>query len=474
MDLKPDEYDLPCWPRWSTPRNYANKTDGERLAKVARLMGFELFAWQRLVADVGLERKGDGYRYRTVGCAVGRQSGKSKLIETRIAYELLQPRRNVAYTAQDRNMAKFKWEEHIHSLESSPALAKYIRKVSRNNGSERLYMKNGSTYSIVTPNDKGARGMSLNLMVIDEALTHPLSLIAALQPTLATRRSGQLWLLSNAGVPGESELLQHYRNIGHSGIQDENNPLAWFEWAPAEDKFDYMDENVWRQAIPSLGEEKGVFIEAVREAALTNSPDIFMKEWLNVWISPESAQVVPTEIWDSLARTDIVVNTNRAVLGIDISRERDRASIGVSSLVNGITPVEVIEAREGVGWLVPRIIEIAQKWKTPVVIDSGSPAGSIIGQLENAGIKVITVGLRDYARACGSFYDGVQGRTICHLDDPNLRDAITGSSKRPLGDSWAWNRQSTTNITPLVAVTLARYGVINEPEEKPVVRSQIF
>jgi hypothetical protein len=473
MVLEADEGQLLCAPRWSTPRDYAYESDGERLAKVARLMGFELFAWQRLVADVGLERKGDGYRYRTVGCAVGRQSGKSKLIETRIAYELLQPSRHVAYTAQDRNMAKLKWEEHIHSLESSPALAKYIRKVSRNNGSERLYMKNGSMYSIVTPNDKGARGMSLNLMVIDEALTHPLSLVAALQPTLATRKNGQLWILSNAGIPGESELLQHYRNIGHTGVQDDNNPLAWFEWAPAEDKFDYMDEAVWRQAIPSLGESLGVLLEAVREAALTNSPDIFMKEWLNVWISSEAAQVVATELWDSLARTDIVVG-NRMVLGIDISRERDRASIGVSSLVSGMTPVEVVEARDGVGWLVPRLIEIAKKWKAPVVIDAGSPAGSIIGQLENAGVRVIAIGLRDYARACGSFYDAVQERTICHLDDPNLRDAIIGSSKRPLGDSWAWNRQSTTNITPLVAVTLARYGLVNEPEEKPVVRSQIF
>lgn len=461
-----------CPPRWATVRDDSYETDGERLAKVARLMGFDLFAWQRMVADVGLERDGDRYRYRTVCAAVGRQSGKSKLIETRIAYELLQNNRAVAYTAQDRNMAKLKWQEHVHNFENS-SLSKYIRKVSNTNGSERLYMKNGSTYTIVTPNDRGARGMSLNLMVIDEALTHPLSLIAALQPTLATRRNGQLWILSNAGIPGESELLQHYRNIGHSGLQDKNNPLAWFEWAPAEDKFDYMDEAVWFQAIPSLSEKNGVIIEAVREAALTNSPEIFMKEWLNVWPAQEAAQVIATDLWDSLARTDIIVG-NRMVLGVDISRERDKASIGACSIQGGITPIEVVEARDGVGWLVPRLVEIAKKWNAPVVIDSGSPAGSIIGEVENSGVKVIAVGLRDYARACGSFFDGVQNRTLCHLDDPNLRDAILGSSKRRLGDAWAWNRQSTTNITPLVAVTLARYGVVNEPEEKPVVRSKIY
>ena len=139
-----------------------------------------------------------------------------------------------------------------------------------------------------------------------------------------------------------------------------------------------------------------------------------------------------------------------------------------------MTPVEIIEAKDGANRVLPRLIEIAKKWDAPVVIDQGSPASSMIGELEKAEVKVISMGLRDYARACGSFYDAVQARTICHLDDPNLRQAIEGSSKRALGDSWAWSRHSTNNITPLVAATLARYGVVNEPEEKPVQRSKIF
>jgi hypothetical protein len=462
-----------CPPRWATPRDPNLPTDGALLEKVANLMGFSLYNWQRLVADTALE-KSDGYYYfRTVGVGVGRQSGKSKLVETRIALELLRGRRNVAYTAQDRNMAKLKWQEHVTSFERCPEIAKKIHRISYINGSERIYMKNGSSYGIVTPNDKGARGMSLNLMVIDEALTHPLSLIASLQPTLATRKDGQLWILSNAGIPGKSELLQHYRQVAHANIDDRSTRLAWFEWAPHDEKFDYMDEAIWSQAIPSLGESNGVLIEAVREAANTNSPEIFTKEWLNVWPALEAVQVIPTDLWDSLARTDITVG-NKVVLGVDISRERDKSSIAVSGLVRDITPVEIIEAKDGANWVLPRLIEIAKKWNAPVVIDNGSPASSMIGQLENAEVKVISIGLRDYARACGSFYDAVQARTICHLDDPNLRQAIEGSSKRALGDSWAWSRHSTNNITPLVAATLARYGVVNEPEDKPVQRSKIF
>ena len=463
-----------CKPRWASQRDEAFDTDGDKLAQVAKLLGFDLFDWQRYVADVGLEKDQEGsYKYRSVCAQVGRQNGKSKLIETRIAFELLQSKRHVAYTAQDRNMAKSKWEEHLLSFQMSPKFAKRIARVSRVNGSEKIYMRNGSTYGIVTPNDKGARGLSLNLMVIDEALTHPLSLIANLQPTLATKRNGQLWILSNAGRPGESELLEHYREIGHREIAEPQNKLAWFEWCPESDEFDYMNEEVWYQAIPSLHEEKGVLLEAVREAATTNSPEIFTKEWLNVWPSRDAVQVINTELWDSLARTDITVG-NQIVFGVDISRERDRASIGASGLVRDYTPVELIECKEGTSWILPRLVELCKKYNTKVVIDTGSPAASLIPELEKQNIGVMSIHLRDYARACGSFYDAVQAKTISHLDDPNLRSAIMGSTKRPLGDSWAWNRQSTTNITPLVAVTLARYGVVTKIEDQPVARSKIY
>lgn len=463
-----------CQPRWASKRDITLQTEGEKMAQVARLLGFELFEWQQLVADVGLEKYEDNsYKYRTIGCAVGRQNGKSKLIETRIAYELLQPKRHVAYTAQDRNMAKSKWEEHLLSFQLSPKFWKRVARVSKVNGSEKIYMRNGSTYGIVTPNDKGARGLSLNLMVIDEALTHPLSLIANLQPTLATKKNGQLWILSNAGRPGQSELLEHYRELGHREISDPTNKLAWFEWSPLKDEFDYMNESVWYEAIPSLHEEKGVLLEAVKEAALTNSPEIFTKEWLNVWPAKDAVQVINTQLWESLARTDIVVGNN-PIFGLDISRERDKASIGASALVRDFTPVELIECKEGTSWVLPRIIELCKKYNSKVVIDTGSPAASLIPELEKQNIGVMSIHLRDYARACGSFYDAVQAKTICHLDDPNLTTAIQGSTKRPLGDSWAWSRQSTTNITPLVAVTLARYGVVTKTEDAPVARSKIY
>ena len=94
---------LTCKPRWATARNPDLETDGALLERVANVMGFSLYGWQRLVADVALEKLDGYYYFRTVGVGVGRQSGKSKLVETRIALELLKPRRQVAYTARGWN-----------------------------------------------------------------------------------------------------------------------------------------------------------------------------------------------------------------------------------------------------------------------------------------------------------------------------------------------------------------------------------
>jgi hypothetical protein len=309
-------------------------------------------------------------------------------------------------------------------------------------------------------------------VVIDEALTHDMELIGALQPTLATKPNGQLWILSNAGDE-RSTLLAHYRNLAHTNLTDKQSRLAWFEWAPYADKFDYMDEDVWRQAIPSLGLPHGVTIQAVREAANTTAPDIFTREWLNVWASSEATQVIDTTQWDELMRSDVIVGSQVSI-GVDMSRERSRASIAAAGSVSGLNPIEIVDMREGVGWLLPRVIEIAKKWNASVVIDTGSPAASLIGSLELENIKVIPIGMQEYARACGNFFDAVQSRTLCHLGDDTMREAIIGSSKRPLGDAWAWNRRSTTNITPLVAATLAHYGITSKAIERELVRSRIF
>ncbi len=447
-------------PRWGTPRS-KRRTLGPQLRLVGDALGFPLFDWQQHVADVALEVEDGRYAYRTVGVSVGRQNGKTALAAARIAFELLQDGHVVAFTAQDRNMARAKWEEHVERITDS-SLSKRVQRVSRANGQEALHMKNGAQYRVVTPNRKGARGLTIDLVVIDEALTHTMDVIAALQPTMATRDNAQLWILSNAG-DANSTMLAHYRNLGH---EQASSSLCWQEWAPTEDKFDPLDPDVWHQAIPTLAETRGVTLDAVEEAASTTEPELFAREWLNVWPAIEAVAVIAMTDWEKLEKPDVAIGYE-VVLGVDVSPQRDTATIAACGRNGAFTPVEIVDHRSHVGWLQDRLVELWKKWRAPVVIDGGSPAGSLIMELERAGVEVIALGMRDYARACGSFYDGVVDGTVTHLGDRLLTDAVGAASKRSLAEQWAWNRRSTVIITPLVAATLARWGVVSAHQPKP-------
>jgi hypothetical protein len=163
-------------------------------------------------------------------------------------------------------------------------------------------------------------------------------------------------------------------------------------------------------------------------------------------------------------------------------------AIAVAGAWRGGTHVEVVEHRPGTGWFKERARELTKKWGPRCwVIDPGSPAGSLITDLKDA-LKadpdedgegeeedepkllapVVETKTREVAQATGQFYDAVAEQGLSHLDQAPLAAALAGAQKRPLGDAWAWARRiPSVDISPLVAATLAKWGLSVEVEEEP-------
>src|SRR5690606_14640708 len=152
------------------------------------------------------------------------------------------------------------------------------------------------------------------------------------------------------------------------------------------------------------------------------------------------------------------------VLAVDVSPDRSMASIGVASeRRDGVVHLEIIENRAGTGWLVPRLREIRERHGAAVVVmDALSAAASLEPDMRRAGLRVIKTSLSDLADACGLFFDAVQDGAVRHLGSPVLDAALRSARRRKLrsGEAWAWSRAtSEADITPLVSVTLALWGV---------------
>ena len=436
--------------------------------------------WQRHVADVALEVDPDTglLAYREVNLTVPRQSGKTLLLLCAMVHRAqgFGRRQRILYTAQTRNDARRKWEdEHVQILEHSPLRPLFT--VRKSNGSEAIRWRNGSMHGITSSTEKAGHGETLDMGVIDEAFAHEdARLEQGLRPTMITRPQPQLWVVSTAGTR-RSAYLRKKVDAGRArcelGLTDS---VAYFEWsAPGgEDGLDPADPETWRTCMPALGhtvslaairaEFEGMALSEFRRAYLNQWPDDAPDEWLVISQTAWNDQLDPaSEAADPVA------------FAIDANPERSAAAI----LMAGARPdsdgrhVETVDYRPDIGWVVGRMVELAERWSPcRVVLDPAGPAGSLLADLERKlaplGVEVTKPTTREAAHAAQGLFDAVKERTLTHLDDAPLASALAGAQKREIGDMWLWARKGlSVDICPLVAGSLALWGFATRPEPEP-------
>lgn len=483
-------------PRIGTPRNPNLQSLGWYLDETAEQLGFSPHEWQRHLNDVSMQISPRDIMHegvsmmklhaQHVGCVVGRQSGKTAWAATRVvAQAQLSYRRDIAqqmgllkiapqhiaYTAQRRINAVDRWREHVDIMQQSE-ICTYIDHIQLGVGREVLRFVNGSTYRPLTPNKNGARGSTFDLIIVDEALAHPMWLLGVLRPTMSQRHSApgcigsQFVVISNAGNE-DSELLNHLQELGHEAVRNNNDSRVWMEWS-MEPGSDPTSQKTWSDTMPTLNQPNGISLDYLQEECETMKLDDFMREYLCVRIPKSDQSLFDFDRWKELHRDDIYV-IGDLVIAVDITPDRQRASIVAASRNGNYIPVEVIESREGVEWLVDRTAEVAARHSAPVVVDTGGPAAAMHMILEQRGIEVIPFAAKDVAISAACFYDRVRDGTVAHLNQYALNDAVRAATKRPIGERWAYARRGNVDISPLVAASFATWAIDSGNIDKPTI-----
>jgi hypothetical protein len=196
-----------------------------------------------------------------------------------------------------------------------------------------------------------------------------------------------------------------------------------------------------------------------RKALSQNRLEGFGRERCGLWAEEGTDSVFPAGSWANCADQSSQI-PGTPMFGISVSVDRTTATIGAcGAREDEILHLESVQNRRGTDWIVPEMAGIAARNGGSVVIDPASPAGSLIDDLQAAGVKVWTVQARDYAQACGWLFDAVQNKEVRHLGQPELDSAAAGTRLRTLAGGFAWDlRKPLADITPLVAVTLACWG----------------
>ncbi|HWU22846.1 MAG TPA: terminase TerL endonuclease subunit [Nocardioides sp.] len=449
------------------------------MGKVARLLGTPFMPHQQLIADTAMEVNPATGRlvYREVRITVPRQAGKTTLLLVKNIHRMLRaaqfggPQRLI-YVAQTREKAR---QRLVDTWMPELKLVKPLRGQWRprlSNGSESIRWKNGSIWGIDSTTEKAGHGDTLDIGDIDEAFSQvDARAEQAMRPTMLTRPQPQLWVISTAGTDASLFLrakVDSGRQLAEEGVDE---GICYFEWS-APDDADPADEAVWWACMPALGHTQP--IESVRADYEAFSRDgklaEFRRGYLNQWTSSITESVIPMAWWKArIDRSSRIVG--RPVYAVDVSPDRSTASIVAAGRnANRLAHLELGEQHEGTDWVVPRLVQLqAQHDPLAIVLDDVGPAGSLLAPLKEAGVEVTRPGAKGLVQGCGALYDAARDGTIAHLGDPRLQTALTGAATRQLGDAWAWRRRtSSSDITPLVAATLALWGLMAAEAEDDI------
>ncbi len=456
---------LRCEPRWATPRTASRRTLGGRAAKVSELLGFTPMPWQRMVWDVGLELKSDGKpAYRQVWITVPRQSGKTTtvlVIEVDRAVNWaadLGPQR-IAYSAQSRDDgAKKLVNDQMPILEASP-LTKFVRKNGKGIGNEHVLFKNGSRIMVLSVQADSGHGKVLDVAVLDEFFADiDNRREQAVRPAQITKPYGQTWGLSTAGTDASVPLLQKVE-MGRARVEaGKNDGVAYFEWS-APDGCDPGDPDVWAACMPALGYT--IDADLIRQEFETLPEGEFRRAYLNQWTPNATEKVFGPGVWETVCKASVPQPQHDVVFSVDVNPDQTSAAICVAG--SGGT-CGLHERRGGVGWVIDELVRITKPREATVAVSSNGPAGSLIADLERAGVKVHPVSSGEMRAAVGWFYTAVVEQRVVVQRHADLDAAVASAVKKQSGDAFVWDRRAG-DVSALVALTEAAYVAQDRVEE---------
>ncbi len=450
---------------------------GPSAVELARRCRVSLFPWQERVLERSMRVDEAGkFVAPEVALIIARQNGKGEVLMARCLYGLFVLGENIFHSAHEFKTAADAYRRIKSVIQATPALHRRVVRYNNSHGQEGIELDTGNRLMFIARTAGSGRGFSkIDVLIMDEAYNLSDHSMGALVFTQNASVNPQIIYTSSAvdiDVHPNGYVLSGVRRGALEGVPE----LYFAEWA-APEELDRMDPAAWTVSNPSLGLIPG-FDRAKMESNArklcktsvgehtfdveTLSRGVYAKD---VDESPEYA--VDPAVWAPLASTAPDLVDDFAV-AFDMPPDRSVVSIvAATRRTAGGAHYEVIahgRARDAVD-LLTRIH--ANQEPRALCVARSSPAMSIVPDLELAGIAVTVVNDSQIAQTCGALVDELEAGQVSHTGDPLFDDALRSARKRDAGagGAWTWDRKGDAVISPIVAATLARFGLWAEVEE---------
>jgi phage terminase large subunit-like protein len=420
------------------------------------------------------ERSDGKWASRLVGISTPRQNGKSQLIVSRaLAGVLLFDEKTIICSAHQTDTAREVFQRLLDVIEDNPSVSRRVESVMKALNREYIRFKGGQTIRIKARSVSGSRGFSADCLLLDEAQILGRPSWSSILPTMSARENPQAWLLGTPPTPQDDGEV--FAQIRDQALEKTGRRLSYVEWS-ADEHDDLDDPKTWAKANPAYGAR--ISKDAIEAERSAMSDQQFAMERLGMWSADSSTRVIDEASWSQAADAASMA-IERIVLAIDVPPDRSTASVALAGRrADGRWHVELDEQRKGIDWVVQWVKDRAAKNRLHgLVLDEMS------GLVERRRDRNYLIGTdlvvtlaaaegRDMAIACAKYFDGVMDHTVYHTDQPQVNLALSVARKRPLAGGWAWNRKdAASDISPVVAETLALWGAQNDNVQRPTRRS---
>ncbi len=417
--------------------------------------------WQVDASQLILAKRADGSYAASVGgicLSIPRQVGKTFLVGMIVvALCLLHPGLTVVWTAH-RTRTATKTFQTLKGMTARPKVAPYMLEPRNANGEQEVRFRNGSVIMFGAREQGFGRGFDkVDIAVFDEAQILSERGVEDIVPaTNQAEMDGGALLFFMGTPPRPGDPGEEFTNRRRAALAGETEDAVYIEFSADKDA-DLDDHKQWRKANPSFPSRTPVASMKRMRANLTDD-DSYRREAMGIW-DDDSTAAIPKSSWRACADVESKAN-DPVAFGIDVSPDRSRATISVvGKRDDGLLHMAVVDARMGVDWIVPRVLELQRHDPLCFALDPAGPVGALIQPLRDAGIDVLEVPMRSLTQTCGQLYDLIVSGGIRHRDEGVLNTAVAGAKWRPVGDARAWARKhSSSDITPLYAVTAALWA----------------
>lgn len=420
---------------------------------IEREIGIKLRWWQKLATVRQLECRADGSLcWMDVTESASRRVGKSVRLRSMALWRLavgpslFAESQLAIHTGKDLAIVREIQRGAWHWAEARDwRVVRAIGRESIENGDHRWLAR--STDSVY--------GYDITLGMVDEGWdVDPPTVSEGMEPAAMERISPQIVLTSTAHRKATS--LMRGR-ISDALAVDSSLLLLW----GAPDGVDAGDFETWRAASAHWSPARLRLMQSKFEKALRGEadPEIddpdpmsgFESQYLNRWqLRLGAGGALPG--WDDL-ETQRVPPAPEA-LGVAADASGSWFSLGAYG--DGfVAPVDRRRAEYGRAGFVARVAEVAVRHDVPVAVGEKGMAGILIGDLEDAGVKVVRTSFDDLVQASADFADAVETGMLAHGAMPELDAAVLASRWRKVGDRRALDVRGA-DVSMLEAVALAR------------------